>query len=142
MNFLNSMIRKFYKQYKIIPVAARAGLWFVACTMLQKCIAFITVPIFTRLMPTEEYGLYSTYLSWYSILTVFCTLNMHSVIYVNNYTKADTQKEKDDAAVPLISLSALLTIALFVLYLVFHTWLDKLIGLPFKIGRASCRERV
>lgn len=133
MNFLNSTIQKFYKQYKKIPVAARAGLWFVACTMLQKCIAFITVPIFTRLMPTEEYGLYSTYLSWYSILTVFCTLNMHSVIYVNNYTKADTQKEKDDAAVPLISLSALLTIALFVLYLIFHTWLDKLIGLPFTL---------
>lgn len=133
MKSINNLIQKLYRKYKKIPVAARAGLWFVACTMLQKCIAFITVPIFTRLMPTAEYGLYSTYLSWYSILTVFCTLNMHSVIYVNNYTKADSQKEKDDAAVPLLLLSAVLTIVLFVVYLIFHTWLDELIGMPFML---------
>lgn len=133
MKGFNNVIQQLYKKYKKIPVAARAGLWFVACTMLQKCISFITVPIFTRIMPTEEYGLYSTYLSWYSILTVFCTLNMHSVVYVNDYTKADTQREKDEAAVPLLSLSALLTIVVFIAYLIFHSWLDKLIGLPFAL---------
>ena len=133
MKGFNNIIQQLYRKYKKIPVVARAGLWFVACTMLQKCISFITVPIFTRIMPTEEYGLYSTYLSWYSILTVFCTLNMHSVVYVNDYTKADTQREKDEAAVPLLSLSTLLTIVVFIIYLIFHSWLDKLIGLPFAL---------
>lgn len=133
MKGFNNFIQQLYSRYKKIPVAARAGLWFVACTMLQKCISFITVPIFTRIMPTEEYGLYSTYLSWYSILTVFCTLNMHSVVYVNDYTKANTQREKDEAAVPLLSLSTLLTIVIFIVYVVFHSWLDKLIGLPFAL---------
>ncbi len=101
--------------------------------MLQKCIGFITVPIFTRLMPTSEYGLYSTYLSWYSILTVFCTLNMHSVVYVNQYTKANTREEKNATAVPLLSLSAVLTILLFCIYVVFHKYLDNVIGLPFTL---------
>lgn len=131
MGKIKKALRAVYGKYMKIPVAARAGLWFVACTMLQKCIGFITVPIFTRIMPPVEYGLYSTYLSWYSILTVFCTLNMHSVIYVNNYTKADTQKEKDEAAVPLLSLSTVVTIILFVLYLIFHGWLEQYISMPF-----------
>lgn len=131
MKSLNYIIQSIYYQYKKIPVPARAGVWFVACTMLQKGISFITVPIFTRIMPPEEYGLYSTYLSWYSILTVFCTLNMYSVVYVNDYTKASTREGKDKTAVPLLSLSMLLTIGVFILYLVSHTWLDKLIGMPF-----------
>ena len=131
INLIDGLFSKIIKQYRSIPVVAKASLWFVACTMLQKCIAFITVPIFTRIMPTEQYGLYSTYLSWYNILTVFCTLNMHSVVYVNDYTKADTKKEKDEVAVPLLSLSAVITIGIFLLYVIFHSFLNKLIGMPF-----------
>lgn len=125
------MIKKLFKKYKNMSVVAKSALWFVACTLLQKCIAFVTVPIFTRLMSTEEYGLYSTYLSWYSVLTVFCTLNMHSVIYVNQYTKASTEQEKNDVAIPLLSLSEVLTIAIFLIYVITHRYLDDLIGLPF-----------
>lgn len=131
MKKTNNLIKLLLEKYKKIPVAARAGMWFVACSMLQKCLSFITVPIFTRLMPTEEYGLYSTYLSWYSVLTVFCTLNMHSVVYVNDYTKARTQKEKDYVAIPLLTLSSVITMCVFIIYLIFHSFLTKIIGMPF-----------
>lgn len=133
MNKIKILAKKGYSKYSAIPIAARAALWFVACTMLQKCIGFITVPIFTRLMPTEEYGLYSTYLSWYGILTVFCTLNMHNCIYVNKYTKANTLKEKNSIAVPLLSLSEVLTIGVFIIYVIFHNQLNSIIGLPFPL---------
>lgn len=124
---------KLLKRYRSVPIVARASLWFVACTMLQKCISFLTVPIFTRIMPTAEYGLYSTYLSWYSILTVFCTLNMHSVIYVNQYTQADTREDKDRVAVPMLSLSMVMTLALFILYLVLYPVVGEMIGMPFPL---------
>lgn len=131
MEVTNKMINKIMNKYKSIPKAARSGIWFVACSLLQKCISFITLPIFTRLMPVEEYGLYSTYLSWYSFLTTFCTLNMHSVLYVNNYTKANTKAEKDFSAIPLLSLSLTLTSSIFLIYIFFHKSLDNFIGLPF-----------
>lgn len=133
MNKINQLIKKVYSKYTTIPIAARAALWFVACTMLQKCIGFITVPIFTRLMSTQEYGLYSTYLSWHGILTVFCTLNMHNCIYVNKYTRADTLKEKNSVAVPLLSLSEALTIGVFIIYVIFYNQLNSIIGLPFPL---------
>lgn len=131
VNKIKKIIQKFITTYNHIPVAARAGMWFVACTMLQKCVAFITVPIFTRIMPTEEYGLYSTYLSWFAVLDIFCTLNVNSTIYINNYTKANTQEEKDQVAVPLLSLSMTVTFVLFVLYLVLYPALKQVISMPF-----------
>ena len=42
-------------KYRSLSVQAKAALWFTICSFLQKGISFITVPIFTRLMSTEEY---------------------------------------------------------------------------------------
>ena len=45
-------------KYRSLSVQAKAALWFTICSFLQKGISFITVPIFTRLMSTEDlYGL-------------------------------------------------------------------------------------
>ncbi len=41
-------------KYRSLSVQAKAALWFTICSFLQKGISFITVPIFTRLMSTEE----------------------------------------------------------------------------------------
>ena len=127
---MKSKLKAVYGKYMSIPIAAKAAMWFVFCTLLQKCISFITVPIFTRLMPTAEYGLYSTYMSWYSIIVVFCTLNIHTCVYINGVAKAKNEKEKDAIAVPLLSLIEVITLVCFIIYTVFHKWLDKIIGLP------------
>ena len=124
-------IKKLYSHYRKLSVVAKASMWFVACSMLQKCIAVITVPIFTRIMPTEEYGLYSTYLSWFAVLDIICTLNVNSTIYINNYTKANSQEEKDRVAVPLLSLSATVTISVFILYLICYPFIKHMLKLPF-----------
>lgn len=42
----------------------KAAFWFTVCSFLQRGISMIATPIFTRLLSTENYGLYSTYLSW------------------------------------------------------------------------------
>lgn len=127
---MKSKIKTIFDKYMSIPVAAKAAMWFAVCTLLQKCISFITVPIFTRLMPAAEYGLYSTYLSWYSIIVVLCTLDMHTCVYVNRISRAKDDKEKDAAAIPLLSLVEVLTLVCFIVYTVFRKWLNKYIGLP------------
>lgn len=52
---------------------AKSAFWFVLCTLIQKALAFITVPIFTRIMPAEQYGIYNLYQTWSGILVVICT---------------------------------------------------------------------
>ena len=44
--------------------ALKSGFWFAICNIVQKSVMFITVPIFTRMMTSSEYGLTAIYQSW------------------------------------------------------------------------------
>lgn len=121
--------RKYYEKYLNIPIPARAALWFVICSLMQKCISFVTVPIFTRLMPVDDYGIYSTYLSVFNIMVVICTLSLEKCVYINGIAKADNQKEKDMLAVQCLSLAAIVTSIVFLIYLIFRVYFNHLLGL-------------
>lgn len=47
-------------------------------TILRSGVVFITMPIFTRLLGTAQYGEYSIYVSWLSILGCFMGINVKS----------------------------------------------------------------
>lgn len=119
------------QKYRKIPDAVRAGLWFTICNFTQKGISFITVPIFTRIMTTEEYGIYSVYTSWYSILTIFATL--HLSYYVFNKGLVKYENDKDEFVTSIQSLSAFITIVLIGIYLPLRNPINTVIGLstPF-----------
>ena len=70
-------------KYRNISVQAKAALWFTICNFLQKGISFIVVPIFTRIMSTEEYGTYTVYISWYQILNIISSLYLFNGVYDN-----------------------------------------------------------
>ena len=57
------------KEKKIL----KAGTLYFIGNIFDKAVAFITVPIFTRMLSTSDYGVTTTYLSWVSILTVIIT---------------------------------------------------------------------
>ena len=61
--FLRKITGNKIDYYFNMPVQARAGIWFVICNILVKAIGFITVPLFTRIIPQNEYGDLSVYLS-------------------------------------------------------------------------------
>ncbi len=68
------MIKKLLNKWTAIPVQVRATSAYTICSILQKCLSFITLPLFTRLLTTQQYGQYSVYTSWSGILTIFLTL--------------------------------------------------------------------
>lgn len=55
------------------------GLYFVG-NLFNKAIAFLTIPIFTHLLTTTEYGIVSTYISWVTILSAVVTLSLGNSI--------------------------------------------------------------
>lgn len=114
-----------------IPLATKAAFWFVVCTILQKALSFITVPIFTRLMDPSQYGLYNLYIAYSGILAVICTMNMESATFVNGYVKTDNTKEKELLPISLFSLSATITVGIFVLTVIFQNQTSALLGIPF-----------
>ena len=63
-------------KYKEMPAAVRTSVWFTVCQFLQRGIAFITVPIFTRLLTTEEYGICNIYFAWFDVFILFTSLKL------------------------------------------------------------------
>lgn len=80
-------------RYNSISIPAKAVFWFTLMSMLEKGIQFLVTPIYTRLLTTEEYGYYSIYVTWYSILMVFATLNLNAGGFNNGMLKYKDDRE-------------------------------------------------
>jgi O-antigen/teichoic acid export membrane protein len=117
--------------YNSLSVQARASIWFVFCSVLQKGISFLTVPIFTRLMTTDQYGYYNKYVSWYSILLVFTSMSLYYGVFNNAMMKYRDNKVKFVSSMQ--GLVTVVTAAFFVVYLLFRSQVNVLLGLPTHI---------
>lgn len=111
-------------KYKSIPIPVKASLWFAICSFMQKGISMITMPIFTRLLTTEQYGVYTVYQSWYSVISIFATLNLSAGVFYNGMVKYEYDRDRYTSA--LQGLSTTVTACLFVVYLAFHSFWNEL----------------
>ena len=104
--------------------AVKAGLAYTIGNVLIRGINFITLPIFSRLMTTEEFGVYNVFLSYESILYVIVGLALHSSI---RSAKIEF-KEEIDSYTSSISLVYILNLAILVIAsLLFSTQISELL---------------
>ena len=113
-------MKKLVEKYKSIPIQARAAFWFLICSFLQRGISMITTPIFTRLLSTSEYGQFSIFNSWFSVVTVFVTLNLYSGVFMQGLIKYD--KERKVFSSSMQGLTVTLVGIWTVIYLLFHNF--------------------
>ena len=109
------MIMTIKNKYSSLSEPVKASLWFAISNILQKGIALLSTPIFTRLLSTDEYGSFSVFQSWYGIFTIFATLNL----FLGGYGKGlmEYQKDKYRLTSSLLTLSTLLTTIVLGVYL-------------------------
>lgn len=65
--------------------ALKAGIGYTLGNVFIKGINFLTLPIFSRIMLPDEFGVYSVFLSYDAILTAVIGLAMHSSVRSANY---------------------------------------------------------
>lgn len=121
-------LHKLLKKYRCLSVSVKAALWFTICSIIQKGISFITVPIFTRLFTVEEYGVYSVYNSWLSLFTIISTFRIYSGSYFKGLYKFRDQKESLTSS--LQSLETFMTVIVFSVLLAFRRIISPLLGIP------------
>ena len=56
-----------------LRLPAKATLFYITSGFLTKAIGFISTPIFTRILSTEDYGVYSYYMSFLGVVTILCS---------------------------------------------------------------------
>lgn len=122
------MIKRVLKKYNDIPIAAKATIWFIFCSSLQKCISLITTPIFTRLMTTEQYGQFSVYNSWLQIFTIITTLRLNWGVFSKGMSKY--KNDRDGYTSTMQTVTFILAAMAMCIYLVFRKQINALTELP------------
>lgn len=112
---MKNRITRLLEKYSKLPPSVRASVWFTICNILQKGISMITVPIFTRILTEEQFGVYSVYQSWYQIIFVFATLNLSNGVFNNGMIKYEDEKDKFISSMQ--GLTTTITLILIAIYL-------------------------
>lgn len=117
------------KYYYNLSKPRKAAIWYVACNILQKGIAFFVIPLYVRLLSTSEYGEYTIFQSWCNILIIFATLNL----YCGVFTKAmvDYPDDRDRYTSSMQGLSTLVTAVMFCTFIVLQQWWEKYLEMDF-----------
>lgn len=120
------MLGKLKKYYCDLHEPVKASLWFLICGFLQKGISMLTTPIFTRIMTDAEYGRFSVYNSWLSILQIIVSLNLAAGVYTRGLVK--NEEDQDRFSSSMLGLSTTCILIWSVVYFLFRNainqWLE------------------
>ena len=70
---------------------AEAGALYFIATLFNKGIGFVTVPIFSRILTTSDYGTVTTFNSWVSMISVFISLALYNAVR-NSFVDMDDKE--------------------------------------------------
>lgn len=122
------MISDLKNNIKNIPLSLKASIAYSMCSVLQNCIGLITVPLFTRMLTTEQYGQQTIYSSWSSLISIFITLNLAYGSFSTAMVKFEGKRDSYISAIQ--GICVMLSLLFLGLYFLFQTFFDTLFELP------------
>ena len=116
---------------KMVSQGLKASVVFFIASLVSTGIAYITTPIFTRLLTTEEYGQVSVYLTW---VQVFGIIAMFCLSYgVFNNGMVDYPDKRDDYSYSLLILSNIITVAFSIILLCLYPVIKPILGISLPL---------
>ena len=107
--------------------AIKAGLGYTAGNILIRGLSFLALPIFSRLMDTDQFGIYNGFIAIDSILYVITGLALHSSVKSAHYTF----RGETDKYVSSLSIIYLFTFTIFnFIVMLYGEKIGVLLGLP------------
>ena len=82
--------------------AAKAGLWYTIGNIILKGCVFFSLPVFTRLLSTEDFGIYNSYIAYENLISAVLGLGLYGTI---KNAKIDFQEEFDSYISSVFALS-------------------------------------
>lgn len=120
-------MHKLLEKYKSISLPAKASLWFIICSLIQKGIAFLTTPFFTRMMTTSAYGIVVIYNSWLEIITIIATFQLATGVF--NKAMIKYEDDRDGYTSSSLFLTSCITVFVFLVYLICPKAWNKILNL-------------
>ena len=99
----------------ILFVGIKSSMIYMIASLLSKGLAIITMPIFTRLMPSSEIGIVNLYNSWYSMISVVASLSLTSGGF--QLAMKEFKNERDQYISSVFCLTFFIAIGIGLIYL-------------------------
>ncbi|MDY0277409.1 MAG: oligosaccharide flippase family protein [Acholeplasma sp.] len=106
----------------------KAGIGYVLVSIITKGLSVLTLPIYTRIIPQNDFGIINTYYSWVSILLVVISIDFTTSILIakNDYNTNDFKKYNSN----IILSSSMNVILFYLLFLIFRNSITGILNLP------------
>ena len=121
------MTNNLIDKYKHIPATVKCSMWFTICSFFQKAVSLITIPIFTRMLTSSEFGITNIFNSWQTVISIFATLNLAGGVYTRGLLKYD----QDEFTSAIQGLSTTISIFVLLVIVLFNDFFNKVTNLPF-----------
>lgn len=116
---------------KSLPVGAKASVAFFFSSIVTKGIAYITTPIYTRLLTNSEYGMLQIYLTWENIFGIIAMFSLMNGVFNNGMV--DYPKERNQFSFSMLGLSNLITIIFAGLVIVGYPLIRNFLSIDFPL---------
>ena len=121
------MIKKSNEVSKKIIV--KSGIWYTISNFLFRAVAFLTTPIFARLLTKNEFGEFNNVISWVAILLIFTSCDLYTSII---RAKLDFEDDLDSYAFSVLTLGSIITLVIFLFMFLFKNTIFNLMEIDQK----------
>ena len=120
-------LKKYISLIKNLPIGVKASVAYFVSSIITSGIAYLTTPLYTRLLSAEEYGQVSVYYTW---VQLFAIVAMFCLSYgVFNNGMVDYPDRRDEYVFSMLALSNVITIIVFILLLAIYPYIGYKIGI-------------
>lgn len=109
--------------------ALKAGVWYTISNFIIKGLAFISMPIFTRIMSGNDIGMFSNITSWLSILAIITTFEIFSSVSIARFDYKDDLNSYISSS---LFLGTIITAIFYIIVLIFHNFFENLFMIDFQ----------
>ena len=108
-------------------LALKAGFWYMIGNFSAKAVAFITTPIFARLMIPFYYGEFMNFAGWVQILSLAVGVELFETL---NRAYYDFKEDYDSYISSVTFLGCAITFCFYTVFLLFQDFILKIITIP------------
>ena len=117
------------KKNKESSKVLKSGIWYTISNFIVKGLAFITMPIFTRIMTADDVGMFSNLIAWFNILAIIATFELYSSVSIARF---DFKNDLNKYISSNLFLGSSITLIFYIIVLVFHDFFIELMMIDFK----------
>ena len=127
---------KLLRKFNGLPIAVKASIVYLIGNVISKALAYITTPIYTRLLSSEEYGQTSVFYTWQQILGILAMFNLSAGVFNNGMV--DYPDKRNEYSYSMLVLSWIITSVFVIVLMVLYPFVNEWLELPFNLIILIC----